>query len=182
MPDNNHPQALHFLASMAKHGEREAGERFAAEHPLAESAGVRETAGWARHLCCFLDGRYDEETVKAIRMDCACGPNGEEEPLKALYAESDDPSVFAEKVNQLDLGYTLEYDGNSFCMVYPQCYCPCAEGMDETLPRAWCYCTLGYNRKMFENITGRKVRTELIGSIMQGDSTCRIRITVSAEG
>ena len=120
MPKNDNPQALRFLASMAKHGEQAAGERFAEEHPLGKSADISKRSAWAKALCGYLNDRYDEETVKAIRMDCACGPYAINGKLKALYEKSDGPADFVKKVNELDPGFSLEYDGTSYYVVYPQ--------------------------------------------------------------
>ena len=180
MPKNDNPQALRFLASMTKHGEQEAGERFAEEHPLGKSADINKRSAWAKALCGFLDDRYDEETVKAIRMDCACGPYAINGKLKALYEKSDGPADFVKKVNELDPGFSLEYDGTSYYVVYPQCYCSCVKRTDGQLPKTWCYCTLGYSRRMFETILGKETEGELLSSIKAGDTVCRIRITVQA--
>ncbi len=180
MPKNDNPQALRFLASMAKHGEQEAGERFAEEHPLGKSADISKRSAWAKALCGYLNDRYDEETVKAIRMDCACGPYAINGKLKALYEKSDGPADFVKKVNELDPGFSLEYDGTSYYVVYPQCYCSCVKRTDGQLPKAWCYCTLGYSRRMFETILGKETEGELLSSIKAGDTVCRIRITVQA--
>ena len=74
MPKNDNPQAIRFLASMEEHGEREAGIRFSEENPLSKSANAGKKTKWAKELCAFLNDHYDDETIKAIRMDCACGP------------------------------------------------------------------------------------------------------------
>ena len=180
MPKNDNPQALRFLASMAKHGEQAAGERFAEEHPLGKSADISKRSAWAKALCGYLNDRYDEETVKAIRMDCACGPYAINGKLKALYEKSDGPADFVKKVNELDPGFSLEYDGTSYYVVYPQCYCSCVKRAEGQLPKAWCYCTLGYSKRMFETILGKETEGELLSSIKAGDTVCRIRITVQA--
>lgn len=180
MPKNDNPQALRFLVSMAKHGEQAAGERFAEEHPLGKSADISKRSAWAKALCGYLNDRYDEKTVKAIRMDCACGPYAINGKLKALYEKSDGPADFVKKVNELDQGFSLEYDGTSYYVVYPQCYCSCVKRTDGQLPKAWCYCTLGYSRRMFETILGKETEGELLSSIKAGDTVCRIRITVQA--
>ncbi len=182
MPKNDHPQVRRFLESMEKHGAGEAGIRFSEENPLSKSAGTGKKIQWARELCDFLDGHYDDETVRAIRTDCACGPKygygGSK--LKAVYEKNSDPNTFVEKANALDLGFSLEFDGTAYYLIYPRCYCSCVNRTDERLPRSWCYCTLGYTRKMFGYILGKEVRTELIGSVKQGGAVCRIKITVFA--
>ena len=180
MPKNDNPQALRFLASMAKHGEQAAGERFAEEHPLGKSADISKRSAWAKALCGYLNDRYDEETVKAIRMDCACGPYAINGKLKALYEKSDGPADFVKKVNEPNSGFSQEYDGTSYYIVYPQCYCSCVKRAEGQLPKAWCYCTLGFSKRMFETILGKEVEGELLSSIKAGDAACRIRITPKA--
>ncbi len=180
MPKNDHSQARRFLDSMEKYGKQEDGKRYSEENPLSKSANREKKYQWARDLCAFLEDRYDEKTIKAIRMDCACGPKygygGSK--LKAVHEKNRDPDAFVEKANALDLGFSLEYDGTAYYLIYPQCYCSCVNGTEEPLPRTWCYCTLGYSRRMFEYVFGKEVQTELISSVKQGDAVCRIRITV----
>ncbi len=48
MAKNDNPQALRFLDSMAKHGEKDAGEKFSEEYPLAKSADFSKKFKWAR--------------------------------------------------------------------------------------------------------------------------------------
>ncbi len=180
MPKNDHPQMRRFLDSMEKHGKQTAGSRFSEENPLSKSAGMNRKFQWAKDLCTFLNDHYDDETVKAIRMDCACGPKygygGSK--LKAVYEKAGEPYTFVEKANALDLGFSLEYDGTAYYLIYPQCYCSCVNRSNDQLPRTWCYCTLGYSRRMFGYIFGKEVQTELISSVKQGDAVCRIRIKV----
>ena len=180
MPKNDHPQARRFYDSMEKHGKQEDGSGFSEEHPLPKSANGARKIQWVKDLCAFLNDHYDDETIKAIRMDCACGPKygygGSK--LKAVYEKNRDPYAFVEKANALDLGFSLEYDGRAYYLIYPQCYCSCVNGTGDLLPKAWCYCTLGYSRRMFGYIFGKEVRTELISSVKQGDAVCRIGITV----
>ena len=113
-------------------------------------------------------------------MDCACGPKygygGSK--LKAVYDRNRDPKTFVDQANALDLGFSLEYDGTAYYLIYPQCYCSCVSRTGEKLPKAWCYCTLGYSRRMFGYVFGKEVGTELISSVKQGDAVCRIKITI----
>ena len=112
-------------------------------------------------------------------MDCACGPElGKGKKMKELYEKESDPQVFVEKVNKLNQGFTLEYDGAYFYLIYPQCYCSCVKRIEQTLPQAWCYCTLGYTEKMFSYIMDKEVKAELLGSVKMGFDCCRIKIIV----
>lgn len=177
MAKNDNPHALRFLESMEKHGEKEAADKLTAEHPLAKSADFTKKYEWAKDVCTFLNDNFDEETVKAIRMDCACGPeHGKGAKIKALYEKENDPNVFVEKVNKLNLGFTFEYDGTYYYLIYPQCYCSCVKRIDEPMSKTWCYCTLGYSKRMFDNIFGTEVQVELLSSVKMGDNNCRIRV------
>ena len=179
MAGNDNPQAVRFLKSMEKHGKQEAGEQFAAEHPLGRSAGAGKKFQWAKDLCAFLNENYDDETVRAIRTDCVCGTQYGKDKLRKIWQEVKEPRAFVEKTNELDLGYSLEYDGSAYYLLYPQCYCSCVNKTDEQLPAAWCYCTLGYTRKLFGYVFDKEVRAELISAVKTGGSECRIRITAA---
>lgn len=112
-------------------------------------------------------------------MDCACGPElGKGKKIKEIYEKENDVSVFVEKANNLKQGFTIEYDGEYFYLIYPQCYCSCVKRIDETLNVAWCYCTLGYTNRMFQYIFDKEVQVELLSSVKMGDETCRIKIIV----
>ena len=112
-------------------------------------------------------------------MDCTCGPElGKGNKIKEIYEKENDVSVFVEKANNLKQGFTIEYDGKYFYLIYPQCYCSCVKRIDETLPMAWCYCTLGYTKRMFQYIFDKEVQVELLSSVKMGDEACRIKIIV----
>ncbi len=95
MPKNDNPHALRFLSSVVNHDGRQVGEQFSSEHPLGKSAAPNKKFEWVKEVCAFLNERYDDETVKAIRMDCACGPGkGQCVKMKAIYGKDKDPYVF----------------------------------------------------------------------------------------
>ena len=178
MAKNEDPNMMRLLESMEKHGQKEAGEVFSKENPIEESADVNGKFEWAKKTCAFLEENFDDDTVKAIRMDCACGPQYEWiQSVKDAYDASTSPEDFVEKTNALELGYWLEFEGTSYYLMYPQCYCDFVNQVEDTLPKAWCYCTLGYTKKMFTYVLGKEVEVELITSVKLGDKECRIKVT-----
>ena len=178
MAQNEDPNMIRLMESMEKHGQKEAGEKFLEENPLEDSTDIQGKFAWAQKACAFLEENFDEATVKTIRMDCACGPQIEWiQAVKDVYDNEKDPAAFVEKTNALNLGYWLEYDGTSFYLMYPKCYCEFVNQVEDKLPKAWCYCTLGYTKKMFEYVLGKEVEVELIKSVKMGDQECRIMIT-----
>lgn len=39
--------------------------------------------------------------------------------LKAIYEKTNDPAVFVEKANKLELGFMLAYESEAFYLIYP---------------------------------------------------------------
>lgn len=179
MSGNDHPNALRLAESVRRHcGEQEANA-LAERHSLSKSASAEKKFRWAQGICEDLLAHFDPETVRQIRMDCACGPGLSKcKMLKALYDRCDRPDEFARKVTEMNQGYAVEYDGQAFDLVYPECYCPCVSQVDGNLPEAWCDCTLGYTKRMFDYILAWDVRVELVQSIKTGGTECRVRIFV----
>ncbi len=96
--------------------------------------------------------------------------------LAKLYQSCADVEEFVNRANGLNQGFTLEYVDGALFLVYPTCYCSCVKRVDKPVSRTWCYCTLGYTKKMFDYILGRDVSVSLIESVKTGGDVCRIRI------
>lgn len=181
MPKNDNPHAVRLMNSLIAAGKKEAAATFAEAHPLSKSADFQKKFEWANNLCTFLDAQFDDALVKEIRMNCACGTEmGKATKLKAIYEKANDPAEFVEKANKLELGFMLAYESEAFYLIYPTCYCSCLKRVDAPLSKTWCYCTLGYTKRLMENVFDRSINVELISSIKQGDPECRIRITMMA--
>lgn len=177
MTKNDNAHALRLCNSLAVHCGNEAAEALTSEYPLSKSAGVEKKFEWANNICRFLNERYDNETVMSIRMDCACGPEtGKCKKVKEMFDKSLNPEAFVDRVNKLNLGYTLEYDGENYFLIYPRCYCSCVKNIPKNVPEAWCYCTIGYTKKLFEFVFEGEVEAELINSVKLGADNCRIRV------
>lgn len=178
MAKNDNPHSLRLYQSVLTHLGPEAAEKIACAAPLSKSAGAEKKFSWAEQVCKILDDEFDDASVGKVRMDCACGPAaGKIRQLKKLYASSATMDEFIDRINKLDQGFTMEHEDNLLFLVYPRCYCACANKLDKPLPRSWCYCTLGYTKRMFEGILDRHVDVKLIQSVKTGGSVCRIKIT-----
>lgn len=179
MAKNDNPHAVRFYESMELHNKHDDVHKFAEQFPLSKTANIEKKFEWAQNLCDFMNQNYDEETIKEIRMDCACGPAlGKGKKIKEIYEKETDLFLFVEKANKLNQGFSIKYDGTFFYLIYPQCYCSCVKRIDKELPKTWCYCTLGYTKKMFEFVFDKDVQVELINSVKLGDNICKIKITV----
>lgn len=178
MAKNDNPHAVRLYESMRMHIGEAAAERIAQKLPLSKSADYAKKFTWAEQVCEALESDLDEDTIQKVRMGCACGPEmGKIKRLQKLYHSASSLDDFAQAATGLNEGYAIEYEQDSLVLVYPQCYCSCVKRVDKALSRAWCYCTLGYTRQMFEHVLGREVKVELLESVKTGGSCCRIRVT-----
>lgn len=177
MPKNDNPHAVRLYDSIAKHSDEETANRIANEMSLSKSADAAKKFAWAEGVCALLERDFAEDTVKAIRMDCACGPEtGKISKLKKLYDSCSGLDDFAARANGQNGGFTIEHSNGELILTYPQCYCSCVKRVERPLAKSWCYCTLGYAKRMFENVLGREVDVELMESVKSGGNACRIRI------
>ncbi len=178
MLKSDNPHAMRLHDALQKHADNKIADDFILQFPLSKAADFKKKFVWAQQICTALEQQFDEDTVKAIRMDCACGPElGKMNALQKLYRACDGMEDFAPKATGLHQGFEVRYEGDSLFLIYPTCYCSCVKRVNKTLPRAWCDCTLGYTKRMFSYVLGRAVEVELIESVKLGGDKCVIKIT-----
>jgi predicted hydrocarbon binding protein len=178
MAKTDNPHSLRLYSSILKHSDEETAERITNKITLSKTANIDKKFTWAESICADLIKEFNEDTVKLIRMDCACGPDMSKiNNLNKIYKESDNLDDFTEKANALNQGFTMKHENNSIYIVYPQCYCSCVKKVDKPISKVWCYCTLGYTKRMFEHILERAVEVELLESVKTGGSRCLIKVT-----
>ena len=110
-------------------------------------------------------------------MNCACGPSqGRMNEMKKIYISSAGLNEFAENYNKANLGSTVRTEGETIYFSYPACYCSCVNKISKPVSKTWCYCTLGYTKKMFDYVLDCDTAVELIESIKTGGSMCVMSI------
>jgi len=178
MPKNDNPHVSRLYNSIAKHLDEKTAESIVNKIPLSKSADIDKKFAWAESICADLESKFEADVVKAIRMDCACGPEmGKISKLKKLYDSCAGLDDFAAKANKQNAGFTIDNCNDELFLIYPQCYCSCVKRVNSPISKTWCYCTLGYTKKMFEHVLGREVNVELIESVKTGGNVCKIKIT-----
>jgi len=177
MSKTDNPHAMRLYDSLVKHTDEQTAQKIANKIPLSKSADINKKFAWAESICADLQNEFDDDTIKKVRMDCACGPEmGKINKIKKLYQASGDANEFVSKMNGLHQGFTLEVADNALLLIYPACYCSCVKRVDKDLSEVWCYCTLGYSKKMFEHILERKVEVKLLESVKTGGNKCVIKV------
>lgn len=176
---NDNAHALRMMDGIAQVAGAEEARKFAEALPLSKSAGVEKKYAWAQAACTYLEERFDEAEIRAIRRECRCN-DGKSIAEKLLRYMKRNPCLqdFVADFNSHETFASLEYvSENRLLFCYPACYCACVKRMPGELSRTWCACTLGNAEGIFRAVFGEKVRVELLESIKTGGKRCAIQVT-----
>ncbi len=177
MPEKTNPHAQRLYDSLVRHVGIQAVEKFE-RCSLSATASDKKKFEWAEEICSTLEKEFDYNTIKSIRKDCSCGPSkGHMDNMKKLFANSEGLDEFAKGINKKNIGATSWCEGEDLFFSYPTCYCSCVKKIDKPLSKTWCYCTLGYTKKMFDYVFDYDTDVELISSVKTGGSSCIIKIS-----
>ncbi len=140
------------------------------------SAKSENNAEWVKSTMCRLESKFDQGTVKQIRMNCQCGYGMDEKLtlLKELRATSSSMEEFANSDKAKSAGLFCK-DGTLY-LQFLFCPCPMLADVDKLNTKSWCLCTTGYSKILFEKAFGCKVDVNLLKSIKSGDDICLMEI------
>ena len=138
--------------------------------------GEEDDPTWVKSAMERLESRFERPVVKQIRMHCQCG-YGMDEKL-ALVRELVESSSSMEEFGNLEKAKAagLSCVGGELYLQFPFCPCPMLAGVDRLETDAWCQCTTGYSKVLFEKAFECKVDVELLKSIKMGDKICLMKI------
>ncbi|NLW90114.1 MAG: hypothetical protein GXY34_00735 [Syntrophomonadaceae bacterium] len=135
-----------------------------------------DDATWVKSTMARLENCFDSSEVRQIRMNCQCGYGiGEKLALvKELVAASSSMEEFGslEKSNAAGMFCS----GGELFLQFSFCPCPILADVDKLDTYAWCQCTTGYSKVLFEEAFGCEVDVELLKSIKVGDEICLMKI------
>lgn len=131
---------------------------------------------WVNAAMGRLEKRFDPSTVKQIRMRCQCGYGMDEKLalVNELMEGTSSLETFAGKDKAKAAG--LSYKNGNLYLEFAFCPCPMLAEVDKLDSHAWCQCTAGYSKVLFEKAFGCEVDVELLQSIKAGDEKCRMSI------
>lgn len=179
MARNDNAHALRMTNALQEVIGEDAAADFARRFPLSKAADIEKKFRWAQEGCAYLVGQYDAATVQQVREKCICNDGATTAKLLRKYhAQAGDLRGMVEQFNSHETFAWLEYVSERelvFC--YPQCYCGCVKRVEEQLPEAWCYCTVGYCQRLFGQVVDSPVQAALLESVKTGGKRCAVRIT-----
>ena len=179
MPKNDNAHSLRLVESLRSNAGADIANQLEERFPLSKSASPEKKHRWATETSQFLEAHFDTETVIRIRKDCKCndGKSIAAKLLKYLH-QANSLQQFVDDFNANETFASLEYLSERklrFC--YPQCYCACVKRVPGSVPKAWCYCTLGNIESIFKQVFPQhNPRATLIESIKTGGTRCIIEI------
>ncbi|WP_432408718.1 DUF6144 family protein [Wukongibacter sp. M2B1] len=173
-----HNEAKKLYKNIEKYSISDVAHKIAFGIDLPPSPTRSEKKKWVEFISCELEKSFDKHTIKNIRMGCHCTENGKldeaKEFIKNIYSTAISMEDFVDKMNEHSAGWYIK-DGYLFTK-YFSCPCPMLEGVEMLATKTWCYCTVGYNKEIFEYVFDCEVDIELIESIKMGDKQCLMRI------
>ncbi|MEN6349569.1 MAG: DUF6144 family protein [Syntrophomonas sp.] len=143
---------------------------------IVYGAQEEDDATWVKSAMVRLETQFDYSAVKQIRVNCQCGYGMDEKLalVRELVAASSNMEEFGslEKANAAGLFCT----GGELYLQFPFCPCPMLAEVDKLDSYAWCQCTTGYSKVLFEEAFACAVDVELLKSIKAGDEICLMKI------
>ena len=135
-----------------------------------------DNAAWVKSTMERLENKFDQETLKQIRMACQCGYGMDEKLalVKELLAASSSLEEFANLDKAKAAGLFCK-DGVLY-LQFLFCPCPMLASVDKLDKDTWCQCTTGYSKVLFEKAFNCDVDVELLQSIKMGDDVCLMSI------
>ena len=178
MGKNYNNNMLRMLESIREVVGEDAAIGFEEKYPLSKSADIDKRFAWANNICNHLSENYDDETILKIREKCPCNDGASTATKLIKYLkQSKTTEEFVNKFNEKESFASLEYiDDHKILFCYPQCYCSCVKRINQPLTKTWCYCTVGYAKKVFSKVFHDGVSVHLIESIKSGDKRCAVSI------
>ena len=143
-----------------------------------QTALAESNPAWVKSAMRRLESQFDGDTLKKIRMNCQCGYGLEEKLalVKELLTNAASIEAFANSEKARAAGLFCQ-DGELF-LQFTACPCPMLAEVDRLETAAWCQCTTGYSKVLFEKAFACDVAVELLKSIKMGDAMCLMKITL----
>lgn len=135
---------------------------------------------WIKKVIEVMSDELDDKTRKRILEECGrdCLLPKVIDKLKEVREETEDVNSWIEKIQTDEIWDVLVIEDGDVFVQYPECYCPILKDIPEyfKMPDAYCECSVGWLKELFEGVFERDVEVELLSSIVRGDEECRFRV------
>jgi len=139
-------------------------------------------AGWVENLMLIMDKNLDEETRSKIMQES--GRRCAEKTYKAVALKYKGNLMDFLDFLKKSFADIVDYDekNNRIHLVgkkFESCICPMVKGRSTLKSGTYCMCSQGWMQKVFEIITGKKVKVELEQTMLRGADCCAFKMTLA---
>ena len=139
-----------------------------------------QTLAWIKKVVEGIDAHTDAETCARILEACGrqCTPQSLVKKARRIFEDSKDIGEFLARFS--DVFEAIQIEDDTVYVVYPQCYCEQIKGIPiDQIPNAYCNCSVGWVKELFEGALGRPIQVERVKSVVAGDEECRFKVNLS---
>jgi hypothetical protein len=173
--------ACSWLERFGENIERFAGEAVREKvmegSTAAEQAGHAEKAAWLSQAFQKLSGMVDADTRTQILQNSSCNCDIHVQKARIAAEKSENMDEFLDRwIWESPIFGDMYRDGETLYVTHPRCVCEWARVADQSISPAFCQCSVGYVKRLFEGALGREVDVDLVKSIAQGDEECKFAV------
>jgi predicted hydrocarbon binding protein len=138
--------------------------------------GATFSRDWIVNAVGNMEGKLDENGTILVLEECgrACARQGG--TTMAEKNKGNMETFIAELKTWLGETGVIPYQ-NTVTLIMEKCYCPNVAKL-EKVPAAYCNCSRGWAKEMFETVTGTPCEVDLLSSVKRGDKVCKLVVTV----
>jgi hypothetical protein len=172
------PDRRNFLASACT-GLCVCGLSSAAAEP---SAKTPMPSKWIAAFLPQLEARLDADTARTVLKAAAVAHYDELEMDKQMQAFKGRLDPFLDHIGK-EWGWKIAYDKQAGVIRIDEnkdyCVCPLKKDVADLKSSYLCYCSEGFNERMFAVAAGRPVQAEVTQSVLRGAKSCCYTITLA---
>ena len=146
-------------------------------------SNLKQKAGWLRQMMQKMEQNCSPELCREVMQACGqkcCGINTRKAALQ-LWKESASMADFLKALNRRKIGggRLLLQNEHTITGGYDQCFCGQVKQTEEPFPNlAYCQCSAGWYKRLFETVLDRQVEVEITQSIIAGAKSCEFVIHI----
>lgn len=144
---------------------------------------LRQKAAWIRQMVQKMEQKCSPRVCRSVMESCGqkcCGILTRKAAF-SLWKQAASPEEFLLSLNQRKIGggRLRLTNPNTITGGYDQCFCGQVKQTEEPFPGlAYCQCSAGWYKRLFESVLEKEVKVELLQSIISGSPTCEFLIHI----
>jgi len=133
---------------------------------------------WISTLMTNLESQIDEKKRTALMESCgrACARRSSVHAVAASC--KGDSGKFVQSLAKFLGKDNVVLKAGVIRLTYPKCYCELVADGPARLPDAYCCCSQGWVKEMFETAAGKPVAVETLQTIKRGADSCKFVIRI----